>query len=60
MFYLQNQSTMSFEVHTANISLTQKATFWTNYISALKGYSSYIKLISFLASKGALVWESLS
>merc|ERR1712029_660436 len=29
--------TMSFDTYTQNISLTQKARFWTNYISALKG-----------------------
>merc|ERR1712029_152884 len=29
--------TMSFDTYTQNISLTQKAKFWTNYISALKG-----------------------
>merc|ERR1712029_602341 len=29
--------TMSFDISTQNITLTQKAKFWTNYISALKG-----------------------
>ena len=28
---------MSMDLYTQNISLTQKAKFWTNYISALKG-----------------------
>merc|ERR1719312_2311927 len=28
---------MSFDLSTQNITLTQKAKFWTNYISALKG-----------------------
>ena len=30
---------MSFDIYTQNITLTQKAKFWTNYISALKGQS---------------------
>merc|ERR1712127_1150385 len=29
--------TMSLDVYTASIGLTQKATFWSNYVSALKG-----------------------
>merc|ERR1712109_83072 len=29
--------TMSLDVYTQNIPLTQKATFWSNYVSALKG-----------------------
>merc|ERR1711875_65370 len=29
--------TMSLDVYTQNIPLTQKAKFWTNYVSALKG-----------------------
>lgn len=28
---------MSLDVYTQNIPLTQKATFWSNYVSALKG-----------------------
>ena len=28
---------MSMDLYTQNISLTQKARFWSNYISALKG-----------------------
>jgi hypothetical protein len=28
---------MSFDTYTQNIPLTQKAKFWTNYVSALKG-----------------------
>jgi len=28
---------MSLDVYTQNIGLTQKATFWSNYVSALKG-----------------------
>ena len=30
---------MSMDLYTQNISLTQKARFWSNYISALKGKS---------------------
>merc|ERR1712236_8046 len=30
-------STMSLDVYTRNIPLTQKAQFWGNYVSALKG-----------------------
>merc|ERR1711872_438288 len=29
--------TMSLDVYTQNIPLTQKARFWTNYVAALKG-----------------------
>merc|ERR1712189_45936 len=32
-----NNFRMSFDLYTQNISLTQKAKFWTNYVSALKG-----------------------
>eukprot|EP00092_Neocalanus_flemingeri_P040159 GFUD01043744.1.p1 GENE.GFUD01043744.1~~GFUD01043744.1.p1 ORF type:complete len:116 (-),score=25.09 GFUD01043744.1:120-467(-) len=31
---------MSFETFTQSISLTQKAKFWSNYVSALKGSQS--------------------
>ena len=33
---------MSMDLYTQNISLTQKARFWSNYISALKGKISSV------------------
>ena len=37
---------MSFDTYTQSISLTQKAKFWSNYVSALKGRFLHIKLSS--------------
>ena len=42
---------MSFDTYTANISLTQKAQFWSNYVSALKGD---------ISSKQNYFWQRIS
>ena len=34
---------MSVDLYTHNIPLTQKATFWSNYVSALKGRNIFVK-----------------
>ena len=38
---------MSMDLYTQNITLTQKAKFWSNYISALKGKMSMQGLVSY-------------
>jgi hypothetical protein len=55
---------MSFDSYTQNIPLTQKANFWTNYVSALKGiipkFNGFLTLKSITAGSQDLCAADLA